>query len=253
MCKGGVAKYHMFSLNPYEYYSEADKRPDIGKTIEYQLKPVTRIQLEKLLVMLDDPKFSHLFFVFQDLILNVSSVMAETKLPIYAACLEMCKNWWKDHYKDDLKKSKTSLYNESERKDIYNKIVEILDKDYASNPDTKICKKKVRNIFQAANQDMLAEAFENVGVTLSKDEKNSLGLRNPILHGSDVIKVQFDEDDNTGYVDEIENKCFIYHALIWRFIMKVIGYEGMYIDVANLNKLFRSSASNNARPLMKKV
>ena len=35
--------------------------------------------------------------------------------------------------------------------------------------------------------------------------------------------------------------------------MKVIGYEGMYIDVANLNKLFRSSASNNARPLMKKV
>ena len=88
---------------------------------------------------------------------------------------------------------------------------------------------------------MLAEAFENVGVTLSKDEKNSLGLRNPILHGSDVIEAQFDEDDNTGYVDEIENKCFIYHALIWRFIMKVIGYEGMYIDVANLNKLFRSS------------
>ena len=253
MCKGGTAKYHMFSLNPYEYYSEADKRPDIGKAIEDQLKPITRNQLEKLLSMLDDSEFSHLFFVFQDLILNVSSVMAETKLPIYATCLEMCRNWWKDHYKDNLKKEKTSLFTEAERDDIYNKIVAILDKGYACNPDTCICKKKIRNIFQAANQDMLTEAFEDVGVELSKEEAYSFGLRNYLLHGRNVVKATFDDENSSAYVEEVENKCFLYHALVWRFIMKVIGYKGMYIDVATRNKLFRTQGSNNAQPLIKKV
>ena len=253
MCKGGAAKYHMFSLNPYEYYSEADKSPDIGKAIEGQLKPITRNQMEKLLSMLDDPEFSHLFFVFQDLILNVSSVMAETKLPIYATCLEMCRNWWKDHYKDDLKKEKTSLYTEAERTDIYNKIVEILDKHYAGNPDTCICRKKIRNIFQAANQDMLTEAFKDIGIELSEEETNSFGLRNLILHGRNVVQTEFDEKNSSTYVEEIESRCFLYHALVWRFIMKVIGYEGMYIDVATRNKLFRTQGSNNAQPLIKKV
>lgn len=253
MCPGGSAKYKMFSLNPYEYYSEVDKKPDIGKAIEDQLRPITRNQLEKLLSMLDDSDFSHLFFVFQDLILNVSSVMVETKLPIYATCLEMCRNWWKDHYKEDMKKDKTALYTKAERDDIYNKIVEILDRDYASNPDTDICKKKIRNIFQAANQDMLTEAFEDVGVELSEDEKESFGLRNPILHGRNVVKAVFDEENSSAYVEEVENRCFLYHALVWRFIMKVTGYEGMYIDVATRNKLFRSSGSNNSLPLGRKV
>ena len=165
----------------------------------------------------------------------------------------MCKRWWKNGCEGGKRKAQNSLYSKKTRDDIYKKIVALLDTDYGDNPDTIICKKKIRNIFQASNQDMLAEAFEDVGVTLSEEEKDSLGLRNPLLHGTDVIEAQFDEDNSTAYVDEIENKCFVYHALIWRFIMKAIGYEGMYIDVANLNKMFRSAASNNALPLMKKV
>ena len=179
--------------------------------------------------------------------------MAETKLPIYATCLEMCRNWWKDHYKDDLKKEKTSLYTEAERADIYNKIVEILNKHYADNPDTCICRKKIRNIFQAANQDMLTEAFKDVGVELSEEETNSFSLRNLILHGRNVVQTVFDEKNSSAYVEEIESRCFLYHALVWRFIMKVIGYEGMYIDVATRNKLFRTQGSNDAQALIKKV
>lgn len=253
MSKGGTATYRMFSLNPYDYFAEADKASGIDVGIEDQLNPVTRSQIEKLLNLLDDRMFSLLFYVFQELTLNGASLSASTRLPIYATCLEMCRNWWKTSENASGRHTSTLLYSAEERKDIRRKFDEILNNEYGERPDTAICKKRIPNLFQSANQDALAEAFTDVGIKLSEEEKDSLGLRNPLLHGTDVIQTQFDEDNASAYMDEIESKYFVYHALIWRFIMRAIGYHGVYIDVARLNKLFRSSQSNDSRPLTKEI
>lgn len=248
--KRGTAKYHMFSLNPYDYFAEADKTLDVGKDIETKLRPITRIHFEKLMELLDNKEFSDMFYVFQDLILNMNSLMTVTKLPVYVACLEMCNKWWE---KEAGEHSHTALYSPQERKDIERKINEILDAEYGTHPDTAICKRRIQKLFQPANRNQLIEAFEGVGVVLSKEEKQAFELRNSVSHGNNVIQASFDVDNLNDFICETENTCFMFHSLIWRFIMKSIGYEGVYIDVPKLHDLFRSLKSNEEQPLMREV
>ena len=249
MPKGGFAKYHMWSLNPYEYLAEVDKSPESAEQIEHKLMPITRMQFEKLLALLDDKEFSYLFYIFQDVNLNTANLMASTKFPIYAACLEACKNRWIHVRPQHL----TALYTEEQRTEITQKIKNILVGEYGDVKDTEVCVKKIGKIFQAANMDVLKEALEGVGVNLSEEERRALDWRNGILHGADIIKSSFDNNSPSKYINEIEYKLFMLHELIWRFIMKSIGYEGCYIDVAKINELFRESKSNDGQPLKREV
>jgi len=252
MPKGGTAKYHMFSLNPYEYFADEDKSPEIVKQMESRLKSVTRGQFEKFLMLLDEEKFSHMFFVFHDLILNSTPLSPATRLTLYAGCVEMCAKCETNVMSTN--HGKTSLYDKRIRKQISKLVTDILKREYGDHPDTRICIQKLNNIFQAPNQDTLAAAFECVGVKLDETDKDeTLALRNVLLHGNDVIKSTFDEADSRDYINECERKCFAFHALIWRYIMKSICYEGEFVDVARINELFRETKANQGKPLSKRV
>ena len=252
MSKGGVAKYHMWSLNPYEYLADADKEPAAAREIEKELKPITRNQFERLLSLLDDERYSYFFYIFQDICLNMSHLTAAAKFPAYAACLEACKEWWSH------KNSQHSalLYTEEQRLEIIGKMEELLMTHYADSPDTAyILEKKIKNqsIFRAGNMDELKAAINGIGMTLSDEEVKALGWRNDILHGRDIIKSTFVSDSPSAYINEMERKLFMLHEIIWRFIMKSIGYNGSYVDVAKVNELFRDSKSNGGLPLKKQV
>lgn len=252
MTKGGRAKYHMWSLNPYEYLADADKEPAAARKIEKELKPITRNQFERLLSLLDDERYSYFFYIFQDICLNMSYLTAAAKFPAYAACLEACKEWWSH------KNSQHSalLYTEEQRLEIIGKMEELLMTHYADSPDTAyILEKKIKNqsIFRAGNMDELKAAINGIGMTLSDEEVKALGWRNDILHGRDIIKSTFVSDSPSAYINEMERKLFMLHEIIWRFIMKSIGYNGSYVDVAKVNELFRDSKSNGGLPLKKQV
>lgn len=252
MPKGGSTKYHMWSLNPYEYLADADKSPEAAKKVEKELKPITKGQFEKLLMLLDEERYSHFFYIFQDINLNMTHLMASSKFPAYAACLEACKEWW--IHKSPRRAS--MLFTKQERNDLIKRFDELLKKRYPGNPDAEyILEKKIRNhsIFRSGNMDELKEAISSVGVDLSEEEIGALSWRNDILHGRDIIKSAFSGDCPALYVNESERKLFLLHEIIWRFIMKTIGYEGLYIDVAKVNELFRDSKTNNGEPLKKRV
>lgn len=252
MTKGGTAKYHMWSLNPYEYLADADKEPCVAQEIEKELKPITRGQFEKLLVLLDEERYSYFFYIFQDINLKMSHLMASAKFPAYAACLEACKEWWihnNPHHS-------AMLYTEEQRLEIIGKMEELLMTHYADSPDTTyVLEKKIKNqsIFRAGNMDELKAAIAGIGMTLSKEEIKALGWRNDILHGRDIIKSTFANDSPSAYINEMERKLFMLHEIIWRFIMKSIGYDGFYVDVAKVNELFRDSKSNGGLPLKRQV
>lgn len=249
MPKGGTVKYHIWSLNPYEYLVDADKRQETAKEIEKTLRPITRNHFEKLLCLLDDEKYAHFFYIFQDIGLNASHLTASAKFPIYATCLEACKEWWTQINPRHL----TALFSEEQRAEIKKKIKNMLENDYGEFHDTEVCIRKIGNIFQVPNMDVLKEALLGVGLKLSKEDIDALKWRNSILHGSNIIKTSFDEHCPNVYINEVEYKLITLHELIWRFIMKTIGYDGVYVDVAKLNQLFRDHKSNGGKPLCKHV
>ena len=252
MPKGGVAKYHMWSLNPYEYLVDADKNPVAAREIEKELKPITRNQFERLLNLLDDERYSYFFYIFQDISLNMLHLTAAAKFPAYAACLEACKEWWS--HKNP--QHNAMLYTKEQRLEIIGKMEELLMTHYVDSSDTAyILEKKIKNqsIFRAGNMDELKVAIKGVGMTLSDEEVKALGWRNDILHGRDIIKSTFASDSPSAYINEMERKLFMLHEIIWRFIMKSIGYNGSYVDVAKVNELFRDSKSNGGLPLKKQV
>ena len=255
MSKGGMAKYHMWSLNPYEYLADADKEPVAAREIEKGLKPITRGQFEKLLVQLDEERFSHFFYIFQDICLNMSHLTASAKFPVYAACLEACREWWV-HKDTDKTQQRTLLYSEEQRNEIIQEMEKILKTHYADSEDTEyLLDKKIRNlsIFRVGNMDELKDAIKGVGVVLSEGELKALRWRNDILHGRDIIKSTFSGDRPAAYINEVEHKLLVLHEIIWRFIMKSIGYDGSYVDVARVNELFRASKSNGGVPLNRQV
>ena len=250
LCDGGETRYHMWSMNPYWYFCDADRDSKLAQGVRSELRAVTKEQFEELLNRLDNKMFAHLFYTFQDLALHGSGLCASTKLPVYATCLEMCGKWWKDQLGTLDKKPKSELFEKEVRDRITKRIEELLDNEAVDDSERTICKKKIRNIFQSANQDLLLSAFEGCGIELNESEREYFKFRNPLLHGSDIIKSDSQEDNPRGYVEE---RCFGFHALIWRFIMKSVGYKGVYIDVAKRDQLFRASQSNDKKPLTRMV
>lgn len=252
MSKGGAVKYHMWSQDPYEYLADADQSPETSKLVEPILKPITRHQFEELLRSLDDKRYAHFFYIFQDISLNMSNLTASAKFPVYAACLEACKEWWVHNNSQQSR----LLYTAEQRVEIIQEMEKCLKSHYADCQDTEyLLEKKIKNqsIFRVGNMDELKDAITGVGVDLSEEEIKALSWRNDILHGRDIIKSSFSGDCFADYIEEVELKLFRLHELIWRFIMKSIGYQGVYIDVAKRNRLFREHKSNDGKPLCKYV
>ena len=256
------ARYKMFSLNPYEYYSDEDLRPDIGKTLEPSLKPVTMPQFETLLSHLEDNAFCDLYYAYENVLTRMSTAPVITRLVIYSACLEMARRWAVTLHKQKAKElecengGSNALLTKKVRKEINHSIEKIL-RMHGSNlleSDIRIVKKRMGGLYSQANADQLIFAFNYFGVGLSKHDCDVLAKRNHILHGENVIRSKFDPKHPSGrYMDECEQLCFDFHVLIWRLIMVSIGYDGKYRNVAMLDKMFRKHRKNGGKPLARSV
>lgn len=256
------ARYKMFSLNPYEYYSDADLRPDVGKRLEPSLKPVTMPQFEKLLSHLEDPAFCDLYYAYENVLTSMSAAPVITRLVIYSACLEMARRWaitlCKQNTKDlgQTNTGSKALLTKTVREEINHCIKQIFrtHKTELSASDVRIVSKKVSGLYSPPNADQLRFAFDYFGVGLSCRDQEVLDMRNPILHGKNVIHSKFDPKRPSGrYMEECEKLCFDFHVLIWRLIMVSIGYDGKYRNVAMLDKMFRKHRKNGGKPLARSV
>lgn len=122
----------MFSLNPYEYYSDEDLRPDIGKTLEPSLKSVTMPQFETLLSHLEDNAFCDLYYAYENVLTRMSTAPVITRLVIYSACLEMARRWAVTLHKQKAKElecengGSNALLTKKVRKEINHSIEKIL-------------------------------------------------------------------------------------------------------------------------------
>lgn len=254
------SRYKMFSLNPYEYYSDEDLRPDIGKKLEPSLKPVTMPQFGMLLSHLDNAEFCDLYYAYENVLTRMSSAPVNAKLVMYSSCLEMGRRWALTlpalGRADGATDKSGALLVKKVRKEIKRSIDRILreNKDELVDSDVRIVRKKIGGLYTRPNKDQLKFAFDYFGIGLSKRDEEILGLRNQILHGDSVIQSKFNPKRLSGrYMEECERLCFDFHVLIWRLIMVSIGYDGKYRDVAQLDRLFRKHRTNGEKPLARSV
>lgn len=280
--------YVMTGMNPYWYFATADihHKPSNNygdsqtpESLRSRLKPFRRRHIEELMNLLDDKDFSLLFYTLIENSMSQHLRMATSRLIAYAVCLEIGGNWFKkqsvskgskadsaflpafvkeevvsrlqkalDAYQDDLKASTSR----DEGSDVTNVDAGCVDSNLIEN--LGIVRLRIGSeLFKQTNAAKLAAQFTENGISLTKEDEKLLNGRNRILHGSDSIKVSFDPQDPEPYIEVSERKCFEYYALIWRLIMHIIGYDGLYCDVAGVQSSFRNHKSNEGTPFVREV
>ena len=266
--KPRVAKYTMQTLNSFAYYLDKDihkyylenntDEKEIHRkrlSLEEKLRPIEKRHFEILLKQLDDKEFSNMFYTLQEvstIVLGGSTYNPMVSLILYAACLEESAKWFQ-HSVKQCRTKKASLLSKDARNKILDGLSEILDRIEGENPnDITIVRNKITsNLFSKPNADNLSESFEYFNIKLSEEDKNLFDLRNKILHGTDIIESKFDLDNVLPYVIESERYCFGFYSLLWRLIMKSIGYTGVYRDEVQMMEQQINGQSNNGKPFIK--
>ena len=268
--KPRVARYTMQTLNSFAYYldkdihkyyleNNTDEKEMHRKrlSVEEKLRPIEKRHFEMLLKQLDDKEFSNMFYTLQEvstIVLGGSTYNPMVNLILYAACLEESAKWFQHSVKPS-KTNKTALLSKDARKKIIDGLSEILDQIEGEDPeDIAIIWNKIRsNLFNKPNADNLIEPFEYFNIKLNEEDKNLFVLRNKILHGTDIIESKFDLDNVLPYVMESERYCFGFYSLLWRLIMKSIGYTGVYRDEVQRMEQQINGQSNNGKPFIKDI
>jgi len=275
------SKFKMISLNPYCYFTEFDIRqihelhleecknnfnirpdgePLALSKLRVELMPVTALHFIKLLSYMESELFMRPFHLLQSLSTHLSSALVFVRLSVYATCLEMCKKWVQRDIAGEGIIPKAGSFAEREcripsdlKKEFFIDIHHALKK-VAAKTDAKTSKNLRTRLASAftkrvENSLLLRKPFEYFKIDISSErDDRTFSLRNFITHGEKTITADFDPKDATRYIDESEEKCFGFHALIWRLIMVAIGYKGLYRDLPLLNKFNREGKGNNGHP-----
>ena len=235
------SEYAMLSLNPYDYYANEDIFPGIGNALECKLKPITKSTFERLIDLLDNPLFSQMFYTLGSVASN------RNKQPF-----EVREEKNNSSLKNDMKTSLLSSYNRTRLiKEFQQRVDELESED---DDDRTMVKNKIGSwLFAMSNSKKLSNPFEHVGLRLSSIDKKIISKRNLLLHGKNIVQTQFCSTNPELYIAECKRLCFQYYSLIWRLIMKHIGFNGVYRDVEKLDRLYRNQKGNGGKPLLKKL
>lgn len=142
----------------------------------------------------------------------------ETQLVKLHSALSSLRNTW---FKSIKSKSKGKYMLDSE----YEKYLAPIMNAIESIPERKIVNKIVRANGMGENEKMDA-FFEEIGLPIGDIERKSIRLRNRFAHG---------EICQADGIDELLNACRAYQTLVSRVILKLLEYDGKYIDYSTLD------------------
>ena len=277
-----TSKFAMISLNPYDYFAQSDIRsmhrehldkaeqddsiridgePEILSRLRRRLTPIKATHFTNLLTLMESKRFMLPFHLLQALSTTLASTFVYARLSAYVSCIEMFKKWVRCDIAGEEMIPKVGSFAECEcripaefKKSFLLDIHQALNKVSAAiNPDArKSIKNRLRKIFtkRLPNEEILKRPFELFKIDYSSSrDANTFKLRNDIAHGENPITAEFDNNDFQEYLNESEEKCFGFHALIWRLIMVAIGYHGIYRDLPKLMRLNRAGTGNDCQPV----
>jgi hypothetical protein len=94
-----------------------------------------------------------------------------------------------------------------------------------SGDNLRILKNKLNNAHQPPNADKLAQAFQDIGLELSEEERKTLDNRNRALHGRATMV-----GEDIASVEADLRRFDILRTLIHKAVLGLLDYDGMYVD-----------------------
>ena len=152
------------------------------------------------------------------------SLPMEAQIIVMAAGLELLFTSW---YKSNKSKTKGSyLPPEEFHQALENEFILIKDKlsklDFKENPEFKDrILKKIENSCYMSGNEKINFFFDEIGLKIGDVEKTALNYRNKPAHGHTITE---------NNVETLVKMTNVYHTLVNRTILKILGFEMEYID-----------------------
>ncbi|WP_242230400.1 HEPN domain-containing protein [Bacillus cereus group sp. BfR-BA-01491] len=141
-----------------------------------------------------------------------------TNLPVLAAAIEgLAKNWFKS------KMSKTKgVYMESKAfKNLLSAEIESIKQKMSQIENGQKIINKINSSYNMGANDRLNYFFEELNITVGEAERAALKARNAMAHG---------DASSSQETVQLVKMTRIYQTFFHRVILKLLGYEGSYID-----------------------
>lgn len=144
-----------------------------------------------------------------------------TNLPILSSALEkLTHNWFKSN------KTRTAYMEKNDFDKLFNEeLAKISEKLGEVENGDKILK-KIKSSIYISSHDRIQYFFNDIHLKIDKKEKSALDSRHSMAHGG----IKFDE----GSIKNMIQMTQAYQTFFNRIILKILGYEGAYIDRSTL-------------------
>lgn len=140
-------------------------------------------------------------------------------LPILAAGIEILAQAW-------FASKESQIKGAYMKKDDYDKLLEEeFEKISQKLKNEKYCDNmigRIKNAFNMGVNDRLLIFFDEIGLKIGEVEKSAIKARNLMAHGYVPL--------NDSEWDKMIQKTYVYDTLFNRAVLKILGYEGNYID-----------------------
>lgn len=170
---------------------------------------------------------------------------SEIRTATYSVALETLKNIILENNQDRINPFK----NKTDAKRIIKDLKSIVN----SNDDSLFNNKnavltKLEHLNQVTNSDGFILAFKLLGIELSTEDEECIGMRNDFLHGR--IPFQNEREYND---EELNRTVFKFHYLVTSLIFKMIGYRGFLVNNLKMIDVLRYKRYDPNVPLFKEI
>lgn len=230
--KSIYAPYQILPTNPYNFFSS-----DIAQS---KRNLMAHIHTDVFTRLVNKTYFSitleNSLFIF----LEALSYPLDTQ----PACLSVVLEGLCNYIKEDNDKSFKPITDKRKARELKKCMKQLLD-GYESDfsPDGRqIIEKRIDDINNPTNRGKFEKAISLLGLELTDYEKEALLNRNTFLHCTTELKSDYIEikQDSPEYV-KLFLACQILVRLLYKMILKIIGYEGNIVNILKHNdNLFES-------------
>ena len=155
------------------------------------------------------------------------------------ACLSVVLEGLCNYVKDENESSFKPITDKGKAKEIRKKMKELLNdyEDYFSTDGRQIIEKRIDDINNPTNRGKFEKAIQLLGLELKNYEKEALLNRNTFLHCTTELKTDYLEikQGSPEYI-KLFFASQILVRLLYKMILKIIGYEGYIVNILKYNE-----------------
>lgn len=221
------AMYEILPTNPYVFFdkNEAEKNRKLMARISNDVfnRLVNKINLSLTL--------ENSLFIF----LEALSYPLDTQ----PACLSVVLEGLCNYVKEENEKSFKPIQEKCKWKELREKLKKVLDDfEYDFSQDGRlIIEKRIDDINNPTNRSKFEKAIELLGLNLTDYEKEVLLNRNTFLHCLTELKTEYIKiKAGSAEYNNLFFSSQILIRLLYKMILKIIGYEGHIVNILKFNE-----------------